>query len=152
MRTVKGKKGSFCHNRNLPLPVEETVAAIVHKMTSILPIVESTAVWVSFQSHKTSTTKGSESKGNSCLAMLIYDITKHRTVVRICHKLEQNQGKWGIRSEKLPIFWTFWLQKVPLAWNMLWIRLSIACSRQRVTDRWPLSDCLPILFSTKCQT
>ena len=30
---------SFCHKRDLPLAIEETMEAIVHKMTLILPIV-----------------------------------------------------------------------------------------------------------------
>ena len=32
-----GKTGSFCHNKNLPLAIEATMATIVHKMTLILP-------------------------------------------------------------------------------------------------------------------
>ena len=37
-RQNEGHFLSFCHNRNLPLATEASMAAIVHKMTLILPI------------------------------------------------------------------------------------------------------------------
>ena len=79
---LRSKNLTQSFDRNLPLPIEETMAAIVHKMTLILPI--------------------------ACDGIGINSFLKHLTVTNLCFETDPQQTTTSLHlSMERPQIWNF---------------------------------------------